>query len=272
MQQFSCVKSIGSEFMSLYYQEHGDKNAPLIVFLHGGGVSSWMWDKQVQYFKHKHCVTIDLPEQGKSRQSELFSIKSSALKIIELIENIGKGKEITVIGFSLGAQVALQILSLKPQLVDYAMINSALVIPSPLLKKWIKPTIKLTSPLIKNQSFSKLQAKTLYIDQEYFDTYYKESSAMPTETLIRILEENMSFDLPKNFHEAKANILVTVGGREKAVMIKSAKKIVTHNPNCKGVILPNIGHGVSFVKPDYFNQLIESWLTKDSLPQDVQTL
>lgn len=95
---------------------------------------------------------------------------------------------------------------------------------------------------------------------------------MPTETLIRILEENMSFDLPKNFHEAKANILVTVGCREKAVMIKSAKKIVTHNPNCKGVILPNIGHGVSFVKPDYFNQLIESWLTKDSLPQDVQTL
>ena len=70
----------------------------------------------------------------------------------------------------------------------------------------------------------------------------------------------------------KANILVTVGGREKAVMIKSAKKIVTHNPNCKGVILPNIGHGVSFVKPDYFNQLIESWLKKDTLPQDVQTL
>lgn len=52
--------------MSLYYQEYGDKNASLIVFLHGGGVSNWMWDKQIQYFSHYHCVAIDLPEQGRS--------------------------------------------------------------------------------------------------------------------------------------------------------------------------------------------------------------
>ena len=83
--------------MGLHYQEYGDKNAPLIVFLHGGGVSSWMWDKQVQYFRHYHCITIDLPEQGGSKYTENFTIQLSAEKINELIEKIANGKKVIVV-------------------------------------------------------------------------------------------------------------------------------------------------------------------------------
>lgn len=258
--------------MSLHYSEYGDKDAPLLVFLHGGGVSSWMWDKQIQYFKHYHCVTIDLPEQGQSNSSEEFSMKYSAESVIELIETLAKGKKVIVVGFSLGAQVTIQILSLNPNLVDYAIINSALVRPTRFAIKLIKPTLKMTFPLIKNKSFSKLQAKTLYVGEDYFNTYYRESSQMKSDTLVRILEENMSFELPKNFHEARSRILVTVGEKEKAVMIKSAKDIVSSNSNSEGIIIPNIGHGVSLVKPDFFNQLIDRWLEDGSLPEDILTI
>ncbi|MFA9559522.1 alpha/beta fold hydrolase, partial [Evansella sp. AB-rgal1] len=110
------------------------------------------------------------------------------------------------------------------------------------------------------------------IDNEYFETYYKESSSMKSEVLVRILEENMSFELPKNFNEVDSKILVTVGEREKSVMIKSAKDIVSNNPNCVGIIIPKIGHGVSLVKPDFFNQLIEKWIQDSSLPQDIRTI
>ncbi|MFA9556661.1 alpha/beta fold hydrolase, partial [Evansella sp. AB-rgal1] len=150
--------------MNLHYHEKGDKDAPLIVFLHGGGVSSWMWDKQIQYFKDYHCIAVDLPEQGRSNKSKHFSIEYSAVSVVELIENIGKGKVVIVVGFSLGAQVTIKMLCMKPNLIDYAIINSALVRPNRIAEKMIKPTIKLTFPLIKNKSFSKLQAKTLYID------------------------------------------------------------------------------------------------------------
>ncbi len=255
--------------MSIHFSEYGDKDAPLLVFLHGGGVSSWMWDKQVQYFNHYHCVAIDLPEQGQSHSSGNFSIKSSAESVIELIEKLAKGKEVIVVGFSLGAQVTIQILSLHPTLVDYAIINSALVMPNLLVKKMIKPSIKLTFPLIKYKSFSKLQAKTLYVGDEYFDTYYQESSRMKSETLVRILEENMSFSLPENFHEAKSKILVTVGEKERGIMVKSAKELVSNNPNAVGIIIPKVGHGVSLLKPEFFNKLIDHWVTEGSLPEDV---
>lgn len=258
--------------MGLNYQEYGDKNAPLMVFLHGGGVSSWMWDKQIQYFSNYHCITIDLPEQGASKCTEKFTIQSSAKKVNELIEKIANGKKVIVVGFSLGAQITIQMLSINPNLIDYAFINSALVKPNLIVKKMIRPAIKLTFPLVKNKSFSKLQAKTLYIDEGYFETYYKESTQMKSDTLIRILEENMSFEIPNNFREADGKILVTVGKKEKTVMKKSAIDIVSSNSNCTGIIIPNVGHGISFVNPDFFNQMTEKWIQEGILPQDVVTI
>ncbi|API94168.1 alpha/beta hydrolase [Virgibacillus pantothenticus] len=252
--------------MTLYYRETGNKDGSMMFFIHGGGVSSWMWEKQMQYFSQYHCVAIDLPEQGKSNHTAKFSIKYSAERAIEIIEKIANDKKVIVIGFSLGAQVAIQMLSIKPNLIHYAVINSALVRPNSFVKKLIRPTIKLTFPLIKNKSFSKLQAKTLYIDMEHFETYYKESSLMKSDTLVRILEENMSFELPEDFNKAKGKILVTVGEREKAVMKKSAKDIILNNSNCLGVIIPNVSHGIPLVHPDFFNQLVEKWIIDGEIP------
>ncbi|WP_338472478.1 alpha/beta hydrolase [Niallia sp. XMNu-256] len=258
--------------MKLSYQEYGDKNAPLIVFLHGGGVSSWMWDKQIQYFRHYHCIAIDLPEQGESKNTENFSIQLSAEKVNQLIENIADGKEVIVIGFSKGVQVTIQMLSLHRNLIHYAIINSALVKPNPFIRKMISPSVKLFFPIVKNKSFSQLQAKTLYIDDEYFVTYYKETSQMKSETFIRILEENMSFEIPNGFNRAAGKILVTVGEKEKAVMKKSAIDVVLSNPNCTGIIIPNVGHGIPLGNPHYFNEMVEKWLQEGSLPQNVEII
>ena len=59
----------------MYYIETGEKNAPLMLFLHGGGVSGWMWDKQIQHFTSYHCIVPDLPEHGESKDGTTFSIK-----------------------------------------------------------------------------------------------------------------------------------------------------------------------------------------------------
>lgn len=252
----------------MHFQEYGDKDAPLMIFLHGGGVSSWMWDKQVQYFTDYRCVTIDLPEQGLNDQHEEFSIEYSAHKIIELIELIKNNKSITVIGFSLGAQVLVQMLSMKPNLIDYAIINSALVRPNRFGKNLISPLIKLAFPLVKHRAFSKLQAKTLFISNEYFEKYYNESRQMKRDTLVRILKENMSFEIPNDFNKASGKILVTVGEKEKTVMKKSAIDLAEANPNCTGVVIPRMGHGMPLADPESFNQMIEEWIKKDNAPKE----
>ena len=254
--------------MALHYQEYGNRSAALMLFLHGGGVSDWMWDKQIQYFIHYHVIVPILPEHGLNNNGLNFSIKGSAEELIKLIEEKARGKKVILIGFSLGSQVIIKILSMKPDLIDYAIINSASVRPIPYAKKLIRPTITLTFPFIKKRWFSKLQAKTLYVSEDYFEKYYEESCQLKPDTLIRVLEENMSFEIPKDFSEATGKILVTVGELEKTIMKKSAKDIVKANSNCIGVILPEIGHGVSLVLPDFFNHMVETWLLEGNLPKE----
>jgi pimeloyl-ACP methyl ester carboxylesterase len=162
-------------------------------------------------------------------------------------------------------------LSMKPNLIQYAMINSALVKPIPFAKTSIR-SLGLTYPLIKSKTFSKIQAKSMYIDETQFDNYYHESCQISKNTFVRILEENMSFTIPKGFENASSNILVTVGENEKRIMKDSMTAILESNPNCTGIIIPKIGHGIPLANPKLFNTLIENWLKHDNLPEEVMTV
>lgn len=248
----------------IQYIECGDTSGPLIVFIHGGGVSGWMWKKQLEYFTNYHCLVPDLPGHGKSVNSTTFNIHTSATKIIELIEEKGNGKTVSVIGFSIGAQILIEMLSIKPNLMNYAIINSALVRPIPLARMWAT-SLKLFLPLINNRSFSRIQAKSMYIDANDFETYYQESRLMDKQLFVSIMLANMTYTLPANFKSASSKILVTVGEKEKSIMKKSLADIVKNNPNCKGLVIPKVGHGVSLANPDFFNKLVDDWIRSENI-------
>lgn len=254
--------------MNLPYQEYGNLRAPLVVFVHGGGVGGWMWDRQIRHFRNYHIV---VPELNCAERAFAFSIAGSAKRLIALIEEKRQNKPVIAVGFSLGAQVLLAAIGQKPDLVDYAMINSALVKPLPFKNTLVKSSA-LFQPLAKNKAFSKLQAKSLYIGDSYFDAYYRDSSRMKKRELVRMLKENMSFVLPENFKYAQADILVTVGEQERGIMKASMAEIVKSNPNCRGIVFPDVGHGISFAKPELFNSVIERWLADRIFPEQVIVL
>ncbi|WP_340025245.1 alpha/beta hydrolase [Paenibacillus sp. FSL K6-1096] len=259
--------------MAIHIQEYGDRDGDcLMVFLHGGGVSGWMWDKQVAAFASYHCLVPDLPGHGFSREDQEFTIRSSAEELLTVIEERAQGRKVVVTGFSLGAQVLVQMLGLRPELIHYAVINSALVRPIPSANWLIGPTVRLSFPLIKYRWFARLQAKTLYLGEEYLERYVEESRQMELKMLIRVLEENMSFRIPAGFSETAGKILVTVGEQEKSVMKQSARDLVAANPRSTGVVIPRIGHGVPLAKPELFNELVEAWMQGGELPGECRRI
>lgn len=259
---------MGVTMMKLFIKEYGNKKGNLMVFLHGGGVSSWMWDRQFLAFTDYHCLAVDLPEHGKSSDSGPFTIRSTAKEVEKIIVNFKNDRKVIVIGFSLGAQVLVELLAMDPDLIDYAVINSGSVTPVRGIKTLIKPSIYLSFPLVHIKSFAKLQAKKLYIDREHFDQYFEESRNMKKEALIRVLEESMTYTLPASYSNSSGKILVTAGALEVGAIKKSYQLLINQNPNSTGHIFPNIGHGAPLAIPDEFNQAIKEWLyekTKASL-------
>ncbi|WP_042150396.1 alpha/beta fold hydrolase [Paucisalibacillus sp. EB02] len=258
--------------MELEYKEYEKENAPLMVFLHGGGVSGWMWDEQIKYFSLRyHCIVPDLPAHGTS-QNQHFSIKDSAEKIIELINLKRSEQPVIVIGFSLGAQILVNILSIAPGLINYAIINSALTRPMEYSLKLLKPLFKLSFPLTKMRSFAKLQSKVLYIQENQFEHYVKETTEITFDSFMQVMKENMSFQVPKKYSSSKSKILVTVGEKEKKMMHKSAFELVQKNSNSTGIMIPKVGHGISLANPNYFNKMLEDWVSMGNIPENAKLI
>lgn len=250
--------------MKLFYTESGNKQGPLFVFLHGGGVTSWMWDEQLTYFKDYHCVTVDLPGHGKSVHIQSFMIEDIAEEVLMIIESLRDDKEVILCGFSIGAQIALQILS-QTKTIDYAIINSALVRPPRLLNFMMKPLLPMSFPLAKTKRFSKAQAKALLIPEKCFELYYRDTVSMTYRILRDTMNENMSFQLPKSLANCPTQTLVTVGAKERKMMKHSASDIVYTMMNATGVTIPKFGHGLPYAKPDLFNNLVDTWFRRDEI-------
>ena len=97
--------------MSLFIRESGPVSAPTIVFLHGGGVSGWSWQPQIEAFPDYDLLVPDLPEHGRSLAEAPFTIPDAAVRIADLIRDRGHDGRAHVIGLSLGVgHPAIQLL------------------------------------------------------------------------------------------------------------------------------------------------------------------
>ncbi|WHX45238.1 alpha/beta hydrolase [Bacillus pumilus] len=246
---------------------------PIMIFLHGGGVSSWMWQEQIKTFKEAYeCYTPDLIGHGTRADEQSFSMRESALEVISWIKQNAHGHKVILVGFSLGAQVAVEVLSKEPDIVDIAVINSALVMPLPWLYLMVRPLLPLTYPLLKKDWFIELQAEKMGLPNDVLNHYVADSKNLQKKTLLTMFQENLHYKLPDTFQQAKARILVTVGEKEKGIMKRSAKKITNSHPQAAGVVVPAIGHTFTFEKKELFMDMVQCFIEERTLPVELKEI
>lgn len=225
----------------------------------------------MQYFvPHYHCLAIDLPEQGKSSAVKPFSIKSSADMIANVIRHRATGGKAHVIGLSLGAQVLVQLLTEYPDVLHTAVINSALVQAMPFSLAVTRFLAPLILPITHWRWYARIQAKTMGIPNAQFELYFQDSQklALPSPPLssvfIRIMSENMNFQIPPRLHSQTVPTLLLYGSREAGIMKNSAKDLQKILPHAEMQIVPGAAHGFSLPMPDTFNAIVDDFLTRHS--------
>jgi len=243
----------------MIFKEFGDQNKPTILFIHGGGLSDWMWRPQINAFQDSyHIVTPILDGHGEESNTVYQSISKSAQQVIAYIsENCG-GKVFAICGLSVGAQITVEVLARANRIAQKAVIESALVLPSKAMASMTKPMLDMTGFLIKKRWFAKLQAKQMYLTDDMFEDYFRDTVAMKKDSLINLLEDNARYAVPANLKKTTADVLVMCGEKEYGMMKKSAEVLHQTIRKSQLKIIPDCGHGVSLKLPQEYCELLRA--------------
>lgn len=262
----------------LSVRECGPDSAPTICFLHGGGISGWMWCPQVEALQESyHCLIPDLPEHGLSAAVQPFTIADAARRVAELIHERGHGRRAHVIGLSEGGQVTVQLLDDAPEVVDHAIISSALIHPL--------PGIGLLGPRAYALIFRLFAAPFLYSDayvrlnmrygnalpEQYFHEVREDTWRMTANSFSHMLLENQRFRMPAGLDRVQAPALIIAGQHELAIVRQSARDLATALPAGQGYLVAfskrgTEEHSWNLQRPELFNAVVRAWLTDQPLP------
>ena len=271
--------------MSLYIQESGPLTAPTIVFLHGGGGAGWMWQPQVEALGDYHCLVPDLPEQGHSVNEKPFTIQGSAERIAELIRTQAHGGKAYVVGLSEGAQITVALLALAPELVERAVVSSALVRPLPGAGLMTPTLIALSycwsvTPFKNNEWWVRLNMKyAAGVPDKYYSQFSQTFRELTESGFTNVMIENQHFRLPQGLERVKAPTLIVVGKREYAAMRQSARDLANAIPGAQAFQVVHARkmslaeeHNWNLTAPELFTQTVRAWINDQPLPFALQPL
>lgn len=241
------------------YIEYGKENSDVIILLHGGGLSWWNYKETAEILQTEYHVILPILDGHAGSDKQFTTIENNALEIIEFVNHKFGGSVLMIGGLSLGGQILLEILSRCKDICKYAIVESALVIPSKFTYSMIKPAFGSCYGLIKQKWFSKLQFKSLRIKSNLFDEYYKDTCAIEKSDMIAFLQENSLYSLSDGIKESEAIVHIFVGEKENHSMKKSAKLIHEKLQNSFLNILSNKYHGEFSINHanDYTRKLSE---------------
>ncbi len=271
--------------MSIFIQESGPLTAPTIVFLHGGGGAGWMWQPQVEALSDYHCLVPDLPEQGQSVDEKPFTIQGSAERIAELIRTRAHDGKARVVGLSEGAQITVALLALAPELVERAVVSSALVRPIPgaslMTPQLIALSYRWTMPPFKNiEWWVRLNMKyAAGVPDKYYPQFRQTFRELTESGFTNLMVENQRFRLPQGLERVNVPTLVVVGKREYAAMRQSAHDLANAMPSAQAFEVNHTRkmslaeeHNWNLSTPNLFTQTIRSWINDQPLPSALQPL
>lgn len=179
------------------------------------------------------------------------TIRSNAEEIISSIDEELGGRTELIAGLSLGAQIALEMLSIRPGITKYAVIESANVVPSGIPEWLIRSSIELSWPLVRKKSFAGLQFRKLRLPLSSFDDYFRDTCAMTLCDAAAFITRSVKYETGPELAMTEAEVHVVYGGKEHAVVKKSAYGIRERLPSASVTEIPGLRHGEASIKLHY---------------------
>ncbi|PRY68481.1 alpha/beta hydrolase family protein [Glaciihabitans tibetensis] len=203
-----------------------------------------------------------MPEGSATGDEEFVSHTHAAESIARQIGLEAFEGDVTVVGFSLGGQVAVELATRFPNAVTRTVIVSSLLRPWRLAGLYVRAAIAV-APGARSEEVAREQAKQQYLADEHFEEYLALSSSMSKRSRGNIIRSNFSFAPATSFLQSDRPVLVMAGAQEQRRLIADSEKLSATLPRAQFVLVDDVGHGASLARPGHFNEVIGRFLAHD---------
>lgn len=273
----SCFADIDADFLtccchgkSMWCDEVGPSGAQTVLFLHGAGISGWMWQRQVRDLSpHFHCLIPDLPGHGKSNRMPWCNLDEVVGDVQRLIAQRAHGGQAHLVGLSLGAHVAMRLASTCPSCVNHAVVSGFNVLPFP-HRHWIRLRWFLLVPFSRLEFVRRSTAKQLHIPPEAHFGYAEAARQTSWQAMLRIGNEILDRGASAMPHGVKCPTLLVAGEREHPLVLQSMPLVARAIPGAQAYLVPRVGHGWNGEAPDLFSRMVSDWIQDKALPDELE--
>lgn len=240
--------------------EVGQENQDVIVLLHGGGLSWWQYQAQMDLLCENYHVVLPILDGHAGSDADFTSIEDNAKRLLDYIDKTYGGSVFLIAGLSLGGQILLEMLALRKDICQYAIVESAAIIPDKLTAGLVAPLFSMSFPLIKKKWFAKMQFCYLSIRADLFEHYYGDTVKLSKQNLIAFIKASSLYQVKKNLKNSLARVRIIVGEKETKKMHASARYLHDLLPDSRLEIKAGLAHGQYAInQPDlYVKELFES--------------
>jgi pimeloyl-ACP methyl ester carboxylesterase len=238
-----------------------DSERSTLVFIHGAGESSLLWNAQVDGLKERaNTVALDLPGHGRSGGRARQAVQDYAAFMVDFVKAIGAPRPIPC-GLSMGGAITQQLL------LDHAARFQAGIIVSsgarlrvlPSLLDQIAADMRGYAEMIDRLGFSEKTAAA--VKQPFLEDALK---ADP-----RVAHGDFKacddFDVMQRLGAVRAPVLVISAEDDTLTPPKYAEFLEQHIPGSTRAHIRDAGHFVPIEKPSEVNAAIAGFLDANEL-------
>ena len=230
--------------------EFGKRNANTVMLLHGGGLNWWNYRDAAEILAEDFHVLIPVLDGHAGSGVPFSTMEDNAARLIRYIDETFGGQVTIIGGLSLGGQMAVEMLSQRPDICKFALIG---------------PYVAMSYGLVKQRWFARWQASYLRIPRNLFEDYYRDTCKISKADMIAFLKANSSYTIKPALAQSRAKVRIVAGAREQKGILESAKRLREVISHSELEILPNLNHGdLSINRPQRYARMLKSWMEEEN--------
>lgn len=241
--------------MSINFEEAGEGNLPVVIFVHGAGGSSTTWTYQLRQLSASlHVVALDLNGHGETSDRQDSDILKSYLEDIESI--VSQFERPYLAGHSMGgALTQLYALENVGQLAGIILVSTgARLRVTPLIFELLDNDFDAYVSAIGKFAFHSSTSPKL------IEASLAEVRKCPVKTIRRDFELCDTFDVMEKVRDISLPTLILVGDKDQMTPPKYSAYLNDNIQGSKYHIIESAGHSLMLEQSDAFNEAILSWI------------